>query len=88
MQVIEPMNGHIFVRPIKETKQVGGLDMITKSDEQDRFRKAEVVYADAELPVECCDVVLYDKHNGDGFQVNGELLTVLHVNNIVGKCER
>lgn len=88
MKTVEPLNGHIFVRPIKETKQVGGIDLTSKYDEQDRYRKAEVVFVDADLPLDCCDIVLYDKHNGEGFQVNGELLTVLHVSNIVGKCEK
>ena len=88
MSSIVPMNGHIFVRPIQETKQVGGIDLTSKYDEQDRFKKGEVVFVDENLPLECCDIVLYDKNNGDGFQVNGELLTVLTASNIVGKCEK
>ena len=82
MKDIEPKNGHVFVRPIPETKEVGGIELITKLDEQDRYRKAEVVFT--EEPLKCCDIVLYDKANGHGFQFNNELLTVLHLRDIVG----
>ena len=30
MKEIEPKNGHVFVRPIAETKEVGGIELITK----------------------------------------------------------
>ncbi len=82
------MNGYLFIRPIKETKQVGKIDLISRVDEQDRYTKGEVVFVDESLPLECCDIILYDKSNGDGHQVNGELLTALHVKNIIGKCEK
>ena len=82
MSKIKPLNGHIFIRPIKETKQVGGIDLISSVDEQDRYSKAEVVFA--ESIVSEGDIILYDKSNGHGYQHEQELLTVLHVGNIVG----
>lgn len=78
------MNGFVFVRPIKETKKAGGLELIAKLDEQDRFSKAEVVFAEVDGPLAEGDIVLYDKNNGHGFQFNEELLTVLNLHNIVG----
>lgn len=81
---VEPMNGFLFVRPIRETKETGGLELISKIDEQDRFAKGEVVFADANGPLKPGVVVLYDKNNGHGFQINNELLTVLNDFHIVG----
>lgn len=88
MKVVNPMNGNVFIRPLKETKQTGGLDLISKYDEQDRYSKGEVVFSDSKLPIECCDILMYDKNNGHGFQINGELLTVLHISNIIGVYEK
>ena len=82
MRGIEPKNGHVFIRPIKETKEVGGIELISKIDEQDRYSKAEVVFA--EEPLKPSDIILYDKSNGHGFQFNDELLTVLHIRDVVG----
>ena len=84
MNKVEPMNGNVFIRPIAETKKTGGLELISSIDEQDRYSKAEVVFTEAGGPLKCCDIILYDKSNGHGFQINDELLTVLHVSNVVG----
>ena len=78
------MNGWVFIRPIAETKQTGGLDLIAKFDEQDRYSKAEVVFAQEGSPLKCCDIILYDKHNGHGYQYESELLTVLATVDVVG----
>lgn len=84
--MIEPLNNHVFVKPIKETKKVGMVDMITKYDEQDRYNKAEVVVSDPNVPLECCDIILYDKHNGHEFQSDDSgMLTVLHARDVVAK---
>ena len=85
MKTVKPHNGYIFVRPIKETKTTGGLELISKIDEQDRYSKAEVVFA--EDTVQPGETILYDRSNGFGFQINDELLTVLHLGNIIGVCE-
>ena len=82
MSEVRTMNGHLFIRPIADTKEVGGLEMITKIDEQNRYSKAEVVFATD--PLKCCDIILYDKANGHGYQHEDELLTVLHVSNVIG----
>ena len=82
MSEVRTMNGFVFIRPIKETKEVGGIDMITKIDEQDRYSKAEVVFTTD--PLKCSDIILYDKANGNGYQHNDELLTVLHVTDVIG----
>lgn len=82
MNKVEPMNGHIFIRPIQETKKSGGLELISNLDEQDRYSKAEIVFAGDVLNEG--DIVLYDKSNGHGFQINNELLTVLHISSVVG----
>lgn len=81
---ITPMNGHIFVRHIKETKKVGGLDLIGKIDDEDRYSKAEVVYAEEHGPLSIGSIVLFDKNNGHDFQDEDEMLRVLHLGNIVG----
>lgn len=87
MNKVEPMNGFVFVQPIRETKKAGGLDLISKYDEVDRYSKAEVVFVDKDLPLKCCDIIMYDKSNGHGFQFNKDLLTVLHIRDIVGVYE-
>ena len=84
MRGIEPMNGWIFIRPIAETKSTGGLELIAKYDEQDRYSKAEVVFAQEDSPLKCCDIILHDKSNGHGFQHEGEMLTVLRLGDVVG----
>ena len=85
MNKIEQKNGHVFVRPLKETKKTGGLELISKLDEQDRYSKAEVVFCEEVLNEG--DIILYDKNNGHGFQINDELLTVLRLGDVVGVCE-
>ena len=83
MKVI-PMNGHIFVAPLRETKTIAGVDLIAKFDEEDRYRKATVIFVDEQLPLKEGDVVLYDGSNGHGFHHEDKLLTVLTHHNIVG----
>ena len=83
--MIQAMNNHVFVEPIKETKQVGGLDLISKYDEEDRYCKATVIYVDDTLPLSSGNVILYDKNNGHDFQDDdGKLLRVLHARDVVG----
>lgn len=84
MKDIKAMNGSVFVLPIRETKQVGGYDLISKTDEQDRYIKGEVIFACEHTPLEKGDVVLYDKSNGFKYQHDKDLLTVLGVGAIVG----
>lgn len=81
---IVPMNGHIFVKHISETKKVGELDLISQIDDQDRYSKAEVIYAEEFGPLKVGAVVLYDKSNGHDFQDEDDMLKVLHLSNIVG----
>lgn len=83
--MINPLNSHLFVKPVKETKKVGGVDLITQYDEQDRYHKAVVKYADETLPLEVEDIILYDKHNGHEFQSDDGMLTVLHARDIIAK---
>jgi len=85
MEKLELMNNHLACRPIRETKTVGGAELITKTDVQNRYSKGEVVYVDANLPLNVGDVVLYDKNNGDSLHINNELITVLAIANIVGR---
>lgn len=81
--MVHPMNGYIFIKKITETKKVGGLDVITAYDSQDRYKKGKVKYV-ADL-LEEGDIVLYDELNGHDFQdEDGELLTVLHLKNVIG----
>ena len=82
MKTVRPLNGYLFIRPIKETKTTGGLELISKLDEQDRYSKAEVVFCGEVLNEG--DIILYDKNNGHGFQINDELLTVLRLGDVVG----
>ena len=82
---VTPFNGNIFVLPIRETKQTGGLDLISRLDEEDRYVTGEVIYACELTPLTSGDIVLYDKSNGHGYQDDDSLLTVLHISNITGK---
>ena len=82
--MIKAMNGNLFIKEVKETKKVGGLDLISKIDEQDRYKKAEVVYACETTPLSPGDIVLYDGNNGFQYQHDTELLRVLHILDIVG----
>lgn len=84
MKDIKPLNGNIFLLPIKETKQVGGIDLTAKLDEDDRYRKGEVIYSCDTTPVVPGDILLYDKNNGFGFQHGDHFYTVLHIGNIKG----
>lgn len=81
--MIEPQNGYIFIKPVKETKQVGGIDMISMYDEEDRYRKGLVVYACSSTPIKPEHIVLYDFSNGFGFQDGDDLLTVLRAGDVV-----
>lgn len=78
------MNGYLFVSPVQETKQVGGIDLISKLDEEDRYCKAVVKFTDPNLPLKENDMILYDKNNGHQYQYQDELLTVLRVVDVVG----
>lgn len=82
--MIKAMNGYVFVKPIKETKTAGGVNLIAAFDEEDRYIKGEVYYACEHTPLEKGDVVLFDKNNGFKYDYKGELLTVIQVGTIVG----
>lgn len=84
MKVIEGLNGHIYVTPIKETKQIGGLDLISKFDQDDRYGQAEVVYTDPKSPIEEGMIVVYDKSNSNFHQFGDEKLLVLQINTLQG----
>lgn len=82
------MNYHIFVRYLKETKKIGGIDLITKIDEEDRYYKAEVVFSDESTPLKPGMKILFDKMNGHQYQHGDEMLVVLHAKDVVGILEK
>ncbi len=65
------------------TKTKGGL-LLTDSHKEDvRFKEAEVVSVGEDVKgLECCDIVLYDKHAGNGLEHKGELYKVIKAQDV------
>ncbi len=65
------------------SKTKGGL-LLTESHKEDvRFKEAEVISVGEQVKgLECCDVVLYDKHAGNGLEHKGELYKVIKASDV------
>lgn len=68
---------------VETTKTEGGLLLADAHKDDVRFKEA-IVESVGELVegLKCCDVVLYDKHAGNGLEHGGELFKVIKAGDI------
>lgn len=60
------------------TTTEGGLLLADAHKDDVRFKEAEVVSVGEEVKgLKCCDIILYDKHAGNGLELDGELYKVI-----------
>jgi len=82
---MQAVNDYVIVDKIKEEpKKVSGLLLTDETDEDNRYKKANIISVGNDAPiVKKGDVIYYDKHAGHDIGYNDELYRVIRVRDIV-----
>ena len=82
---MKAVNNYIIVKKIKnEQKKVAGLIMTEKTDDDNRYIKANVISVGNLVEgIKDNDVVYYDKHAGHGMQHKDKLYYVIQSRDVV-----
>jgi co-chaperonin GroES (HSP10) len=82
---MKAINYYLVLEKIKEQpKNIGGIEMLDKYDQDTRYGKAKVVTVGDKIDViKPNDVVWYDKHSGHGIQFDDKLYYVVNLGDIV-----
>ena len=82
---MQAVNDYVIVDKIKEEpKKVSGLLLTDDTDEDNRYKKANIISVGNDVPiVKKGDVVYYDKYAGHDIGYNDELFRVIRVRDIV-----
>ena len=82
---MKAINHYVVVEKIKtEQKQIAGLMVTEKIDEENRFFKAKVISAGNLVEgIKDNDVVHYDRHAGHGIRYEDKLYFVIKASDIV-----
>ena len=82
---MQAINDYVIVDIIKEEpKKVSGLILTDKTDESNRYKKANIISVGNLVEgVKNGDVIFYDKHAGHDIGYNDELYRVIRMRDIV-----
>ena len=82
---MQAINDYVIVDKIKEEpKKVGGLILTDTTDEDNRYKKANVISVGNDAPmIKEGDVVFYDKHAGHDIGYNEKMYRVIRARDIV-----
>ena len=82
---MQAINDYVIVDIIKEEpKKVSGLILTDKTDESNRYKKANIISVGNLVEgVKEGDVIFYDKHSGHDIGYNDELYRVIRMRDIV-----
>ena len=82
---MQAINDYVIVDIIKEEpKKVSGLILTDKTDEDNRYKKANIISVGNLVEVvKKGDVIFYDKHAGHDIGYNDELYRVIRMRDIV-----
>ena len=82
---MQAVNDYVIVDKIKkEPKKVGGLLLTDETDEDNRYKKANVVSAGNDVSVvKENDIVFYDKHAGHDIGYGDKMFRVIRARDIV-----
>ena len=82
---MQAINDYVIVDKIKEEpKKVSGLILTDKTDEDNRYKKANIISVGNLVEgVKNGDVIFYDKHAGHDIGYNDELYRVIRMRDIV-----
>jgi co-chaperonin GroES (HSP10) len=82
---MQAINDYVIVDRIKEEpKKVSGLILTDKTDEDNRYKKANIISVGNLVEgVKNGDVIFYDKHAGHDIGYNDELYRVIRMRDIV-----
>ena len=82
---MQAINDYVIIDQIKEEpKKVGGLILTDKTDEDNRYKKANIISVGNLVEgVKNGDVIFYDKHAGHDIGYNDELYRVIRMRDIV-----
>tara|TARA_R110002012_G_scaffold122529_3_gene272642 strand:+ start:324 stop:581 length:258 start_codon:yes stop_codon:yes gene_type:complete len=82
---MKAVNHYLIIEPIKEgPKKVGGLILTDKTDEDNRYEKAEVVsIGNLVEGIKENDTIYYDKHAGHGIQHKDKFYHVIKQMDVV-----
>ena len=82
---MQAVNDYVIVDKIKEEpKKVGGLILTDKTDNDNRYKKANIISVGNLVEgVKNGDVIFYDKHAGHDIGYNDELYRVIRMRDIV-----
>ena len=82
---MQAINDYVIVDKIKEEpKKVGGLILTDKTDNDNRYKKANIISVGNLVEgVKKGDSIFYDKHAGHDIGYNDELYRVIRMRDIV-----
>ena len=82
---MQAINDYVIVDKIKDgPKKVGGLILTDKTDEDNRYKKANIISTGEMVEVvKEGDVIFYDKHAGHDIGYNDKLYRVIRMRDIV-----
>tara|TARA_A100001201_G_scaffold70823_1_gene65018 strand:- start:24 stop:281 length:258 start_codon:yes stop_codon:yes gene_type:complete len=82
---MQAINDYVIVDKIKEEpKKVSGLILTDKTDEDNRYKKANIISVGNLVEgVKNGDTIFYDKHAGHDIGYNDELYRVIRMRDIV-----
>ena len=82
---MQAINDYVIVDIIKEEpKKVSGLILTDKTDESNRYKKANIIsIGNLVEGVKSGDTIFYDKHAGHDIGYNDELYRVIRMRDIV-----
>ena len=82
---MQAINEYVIVDKIKEgPKKVGGLILTDKTDEENRYKKANIISLGQDVPVvKKGDVIYYDRHAGHDISYKDKVYRVIRARDIV-----
>ena len=82
---MQAINEYVIVDKIKEgPKKVGGLILTDKTDEENRYKKANIISLGQDVPVvKKGDVIYYDRHAGHDISYKEKVYRVIRARDIV-----
>jgi|TARA_Y100001972_G_C7575707_1_gene288901 co-chaperonin GroES (HSP10) len=82
---MKALNSFLIIEKHKqEVKEVGGLILTEKLDEDNRFIKGTVISVGEQVvSIKDNDVIYYDKHAGHGISLNDKLYQVIRDRDVV-----
>tara|TARA_R100000152_G_C6766437_1_gene191437 strand:- start:542 stop:799 length:258 start_codon:yes stop_codon:yes gene_type:complete len=82
---MKAINDYVILDQIKEeAKKVGGLMLTDETDEDNRYKRANVISVGEQVEIiKKGDIIYYDRHAGHGIGYNDKLYLVIRSRDIV-----